>query len=88
MTARRALAALAACLIGHLIPLLPFVGCPGRGAVTAIALSAAVLFGVGVGSLVTLVGDWRKNCPKMVAVGPGAAAAGSFTACLFRAARA
>jgi hypothetical protein len=47
-----------------------------------------VLFGVGVGSLVTLVGDWRKNCPKMVAIGPGAAAVGSFTACLFRAARA
>jgi hypothetical protein len=42
-----------------------------------------VLFGVGF--LVTLVGDWRKNCPKMVAIGPGAAAVGSFTACLFRA---
>jgi VIT1/CCC1 family predicted Fe2+/Mn2+ transporter len=44
--------------------------------ITAIALSAGVLFGVGVYSLVILVGDLRKNGLKMVAIGLGAAAAG------------
>ena len=39
-------------------------------------LSAGVLFGVGVYSSVTLVGDWRKNGLKMVAIGLGAAAVG------------
>ena len=36
-------------------------------------LSAGVLFGVGVYSSVTLVGDWRKNGLKMVAIGLAAA---------------
>jgi hypothetical protein len=44
--------------------------------IAAIALSGAVLFGVGVYSSVTLVGDWRKNGLKMVAIGLGAAAVG------------
>jgi VIT1/CCC1 family predicted Fe2+/Mn2+ transporter len=35
-----------------------------------------VLFGVGVYSSVTLVGDWRKNGVKMVLIGLGAAAVG------------
>ena len=51
-----------ATLIGHLIPLLPFAWLSRTAAlVTAFALSALVLFGVGVYSSVTLVGDWRKN---------------------------
>jgi hypothetical protein len=38
-----------ATLIGHLVPLLPFVWLPRTtGLILAIALSALVLFGVGV----------------------------------------
>ena len=51
--------------------------------ITAIALSAGVLFGVGVYSLVILVGDLRKNGLKMVAIGLGAAAAGFLIGRLF-----
>lgn len=73
-----------ATLIGHLIPLLPFVWLDRTPAlITAIVLSAAVLFGVGVYSSVTLVGDWRKNGLKMVAIGLGAAAAGFLIGRLF-----
>jgi VIT1/CCC1 family predicted Fe2+/Mn2+ transporter len=73
-----------ATLIGHLIPLLPFVWLPRAVAlITAIILSAGVLFGVGVYSSVTLVGDWRKNGLKMAAIGLGAAAAGFLIGRLF-----
>jgi predicted membrane protein (TIGR00267 family) len=73
-----------ATLIGHLIPLLPFVWLPRTTAlVTAFVLSAGVLFGVGVYSSVTLVGDWRKNGLKMVAIGLGAAAIGFLIGRLF-----
>ncbi len=73
-----------ATLIGHLIPLLPFIWLPRATAlVTAFVLSAGVLFGVGVYSSVTLVGDWRKNGLKMVAIGLGAAAAGFLIGRLF-----
>ena len=73
-----------ATLIGHLIPLLPFVWLDRTPAlITAIVLSAAVLFGVGVYSSVTLVGDWRKNGLKMVAIGLGAAAVGFLIGRLF-----
>src|SRR5213596_265093 len=51
-----------ATLIGHLIPLLPFVWLARTPAlVLAIVLSALVLFGVGFYSAVTLVGDWRTS---------------------------
>jgi VIT1/CCC1 family predicted Fe2+/Mn2+ transporter len=46
-------------------------------------LSAGVLFGVGVYSSVILVGDWRKNGLKMVAIGLAAAAAGFLIGRLF-----
>ncbi len=76
-----------ATLIGHLIPLLPFIWLPRAAAlVTAFVLGACVLFGVGVYSSVTLVGDWRKNGLKMVAIGLGAAAAGFLIGRLFHAA--
>ena len=76
-----------ATLIGHVIPLLPFVVLSRMPAlVTAIVLSAVVLFGVGVYSSVTLVGDWRKNGVQMVAIGLGAAALGYLVSSLFRAA--
>jgi vacuolar iron transporter family protein len=75
-----------ATLIGHLIPLLPFVWLPRTAAlITAVVLSAAVLFGVGVYSSLTLVGDWRKNGLKMVAIGLGAAAIGFVIGNLFHA---
>jgi VIT1/CCC1 family predicted Fe2+/Mn2+ transporter len=73
-----------ATLVGHLIPLLPFVWLPRAAAlITAFVLSAGVLFGVGVYSSVTLVGGWRKNGSKMVAIGLGAAAVGFLIGHLF-----
>ena len=73
-----------ATLIGHMIPRLPFVWLPRITAlVTAIVLSAGVLFGVGVYSSVTLAGGWRKNGLKMVAIGLGAAAVGFLIGRLF-----
>jgi predicted membrane protein (TIGR00267 family) len=81
---RSAVVITVATLIGHLIPLLPFIWLARAPAVVvAIVLSAAVLFGVGVYSSVTLVGDWRKNGPKMVAIGLGAAAVGFLVGRLF-----
>jgi len=76
-----------ATLVGHLIPLLPFLWL-GRSAalVTAIVLSALVLFAVGVYSAVTLVGDWRKSGFKMVVIGLGAASLGFVIARLLHAA--
>src|SRR6201994_3826397 len=86
---RSAIVITGATLIGHLIPLLPFVWLPRTAAlITAIALSALVLFGVGVYSSLTLVGDWRKNGLKMVAIGLGAAAIGFVIGNLFHAAAA
>ena len=73
-----------ATLIGHLIPLLPFVWLPRTPAlILAIVLSALALFGVGVYSAVTLVGDWRKSGLKMVLIGLGAAAIGFLIGRLF-----
>jgi VIT1/CCC1 family predicted Fe2+/Mn2+ transporter len=73
-----------ATLIGHLIPLFPFLWLGQTPAlVLAIALSALVLFGVGVYSAVTLVGDWRKSGVKMVVIGLGAAAVGFAVGRLF-----
>ncbi|TMK29127.1 MAG: hypothetical protein E6G61_10570, partial [Actinobacteria bacterium] len=75
-----------ATLIGHLIPLLPFVWLARTPAlVLAIALSAVVLFGVGVYSAVTLVGDWRKSGLKMLVIGLGAAGVGFLIGNLFHA---
>jgi predicted membrane protein (TIGR00267 family) len=76
-----------ATLIGHLIPLLPFlVLARGPAVILAIVLSAVVLFGVGVYSAVTLVGDWRMDGLKMVVIGLGAASAGFLIGRLFHAA--
>ena len=66
-----------ATLIGHLIPLLPFLVMPRTPAlIVAIVLTALSVFGVGAYSAVTLVGDWRKSGLKFVAIGLGAAAIG------------
>jgi VIT1/CCC1 family predicted Fe2+/Mn2+ transporter len=75
-----------ATLIGHLIPLVPFVVLPRTPAlVLAIVLSAVALFGVGAYTAVTLVGDWRKSGLKFLAIGLGAAAIGFFVGRLFNA---
>src|SRR6201997_3004102 len=64
-----------ATLIGHLIPLLPFLWLSRTAAlITAIVLSALVLFGVGAYQAITLVGDWRRKGLQMVLIGLGAAA--------------
>ncbi len=76
-----------ATLIGHLIPLLPFVWLARTPAlILAIVLSAVVLFGVGVYSALTLVGDWRKSGLKMLMIGLGAAGIGFLIGNLFHAA--
>jgi vacuolar iron transporter family protein len=76
-----------ATLIGHLIPLLPFVWLARTPAlVLAIVLSALVLFGVGVYSAVTLVGNWRTSGLKMLVIGLGAAGVGFLIGNLFHAA--
>jgi VIT1/CCC1 family predicted Fe2+/Mn2+ transporter len=64
-------------LIGHLIPLAPFVVLARTPAlVVAFVLSGIVLFGIGAYSAVSLVGSWRSNGVKMVLIGLGAAVAG------------
>jgi len=74
----------AATLIGHLIPLVPFMLVARTPAiVVAIALSAVTLFAVGVYSAKTLVGDWRKSGLQMVAIGLGAATLGFLIGRLF-----
>jgi vacuolar iron transporter family protein len=76
-----------ATLIGHLIPLLPFVWMARTLAlVLAIVLSALALFGVGVYSAVTLVGDWRTSGLRMLVIGLGAAGVGFLIGNLFHAA--
>jgi VIT1/CCC1 family predicted Fe2+/Mn2+ transporter len=76
-----------ATLIGHLIPLLPFVWMARTPAlVLAIVLSALVLFGVGVYSAVSLVGDWRTSGLRMLVIGLGAAGVGFLIGSLFHAA--
>ena len=75
-----------ATLIGHLIPLLPFLVLARTPAlILAIVLSALVLFGVGVYSAVTLVGDWRTSGLKMMVIGLGAAGVGFVIGGLFHA---
>src|SRR5437867_6701017 len=81
---RSAVVITVATLIGHLIPLLPFVWLARTPAlVLGIVLSAVVLFGVGVYSAVTLVGDWRKSGLKMLLIGLGAAGVGFLIGNLF-----
>ena len=73
-----------ATLIGHFIPIVPFMVVARTPAISlAIALSAVTLFAVGVYSAKTLVGDWRKSGTQMVAIGLGAAALGFLIGRLF-----
>ena len=84
---RSAVVITVATLIGHLIPLVPFLVLSQTPAlVLAIGLSALVLFGVGVYSAKTLVGDWRTSGLKMVVIGLGAAAIGFLVGRLFQSA--
>src|SRR5260370_12987640 len=64
-------------LIGHLIPIVPFMVVARTPAIiTALALSGVTLFAVGVYSAKTLAADWRKRRLHMDVVGLGAAASG------------
>jgi predicted membrane protein (TIGR00267 family) len=73
-----------ATLIGHFIPIVPFMIVARTPAIVlAIALSAVSLFGVGVYSAKTLIGDWRKSGFQMLAIGLGAAALGFLIGRLF-----
>lgn len=81
---RSAVVVTVATLIGHLIPIVPFMIVSRTPAIIlAIALSAVTLFGVGVYSAKTLVGDWRRSGAQMVAIGLGAAAIGFLIGRLF-----
>jgi len=72
-----ALVVTVATLIGHFIPIVPFMVVARTPAIVlAIALSAVTLFAVGVYSAKTLVGDWRKSGLQMVIIGLGAALLG------------
>jgi VIT1/CCC1 family predicted Fe2+/Mn2+ transporter len=76
-----------ATLIGHLIPLMPFLVVTGTSAVVAaIALSGVTLFAVGAYSAKTLIGDWRKSGLQMLIIGLGAAALGFVIGRLFQSA--
>jgi predicted membrane protein (TIGR00267 family) len=82
--ARSAVVITLATLVGHLIPLLPFVFVSTTAAlVLAVSLSALVLFGVGVYSAVTRVGVWWRSGLKMLAIGLGAAGIGFLIGRLF-----
>jgi predicted membrane protein (TIGR00267 family) len=82
---RSAIVITIATLIGHLIPLVPFLALARTPAlVLAIVLSGVVLFAVGVYQAVTLVGDWKRSGLKMVAIGLGAAAVGFLIGGLFQ----
>ncbi len=73
-----------ATLIGHLIPLVPFLVLSRPPAlIAAIVLSAFALFAVGAYTAVTLVGDWRRSGLKFLAIGLGAAAIGFLIGRLF-----
>ena len=75
-----------ATLIGHLIPLLPFVWMARTPAlILALILAAIVLFGVGAYQALTRVGSWWRQGPRMVAIGLGAAALGFAIGRLFHA---
>lgn len=76
-----------ATLIGHLIPLVPFmVLARGPAVVVAVVLSAVALFAVGAYTAVSLVGDWRRSGLKFLAIGLGAAAIGFLVGRLFNSA--
>lgn len=81
---RSAVVVTVATLIGHFIPIVPFMLIARTPAIIlAIALSAVTLFAVGVYSAKTLVGDWRKSGIQMVVIGLGAAALGFLIGRLF-----
>lgn len=81
---RSAVVVTVATLIGHFIPIVPFMVVARTPAIVlAIALSAVTLFAVGVYSAKTLVGDWRKSGFQMLAIGIGAAALGFLIGRLF-----
>jgi VIT1/CCC1 family predicted Fe2+/Mn2+ transporter len=75
-----------ATLVGHLIPLLPFVFLARSTAlVLAVILSGVVLFGVGTYQALTRVGSWWKQGTRMILIGLGAAALGFAIGHLFHA---
>jgi predicted membrane protein (TIGR00267 family) len=81
---RSAIVVTAATMIGHLIPLAPFMVTVRTPAIImAIVLSGITLFAVGVYSAKTLIGNWRKSGLQMVAIGLGAAALGFLIGRLF-----
>lgn len=74
-----------ATLIGHLIPMVPFMVLARAPAIVgAIGLSGVALFAVGVYSARTLIGDWRKSGFQMAAIGLGAAGLGFLIGRLFQ----
>ncbi len=84
---RSAVVITVATLIGHLIPLIPFMILPRSAAlIVSIVASGVVLFGVGVYSALTLAGDWKRQGIKMLVIGLGAAGIGFVVGRLFHSA--
>jgi VIT1/CCC1 family predicted Fe2+/Mn2+ transporter len=76
----------AATLVGHLIPLFPFLFLSrGPALVLAVILSAVVLFGVGAYQAITRIGSWWRQGARMILIGLGAAGLGFAIGRLFHA---
>jgi VIT1/CCC1 family predicted Fe2+/Mn2+ transporter len=75
----------AATLVGHLIPLFPFLFLSrGPALVLAVILSAVVL-GVGAYQAITRIGSWWRQGARMILIGLGAAGLGFAIGRLFHA---
>ena len=83
---RSSLVITVATLIGHLIPLFPFLFLSRNPALAvAIVASTVVLFGVGAYQAITRVGSWWRLGGRMILIGLGAAGLGFATGRLFHA---
>jgi VIT1/CCC1 family predicted Fe2+/Mn2+ transporter len=73
-----------ACLIGSLLPLVPFMLLDRSAAIpVCIVLAALTLFAVGVYEAKTMVGSWWRSGLRMAVIGLGAAAVGVLVSRLF-----
>lgn len=73
-----------AAAVGSIFPIVPFLLLPREAAiVSAVAISALVLFSVGVYEAKTFVGSWWKKGLQMALIGMGAAGVGYIIGKLF-----
>ena len=83
---RSALVVGASALVGSLLPLIPFFLFPVTAASwSAVAIAAAILFGVGAYKAVTTVGHWLRSGMEMAGIGIATALVGWAIGLLLRA---